>query len=292
MRTRITELLGIEAPHRPRRHGAYRRCPPCRSRQRGRWSRRHRMRRGGSRLGRRAGAPRTRDHRQAHRRQHHADGPARTSNRRAGPRSGRGRRDHRGGKPRRLHRPLEGGGDQGDPRCGVCRARQAHGAPRRRRRHRGGNGGGRPHRRARHHGARPLGRARRRHTRDRGGRHRRRTRHARRPGAGRRGRAVRDEVPHRRRVLGVRCLEAEGDRREGFRTIVTGRGSGHPVRGLKNRFSRECRKLEAQAAAGADVELSFSGSLKRAVDGDVEGGAVMAGRYRPSSASASAQPTS
>lgn len=61
-------------------------------------------------------------------------------------------------------------------------------------------------------------------------------------------------------------------------TIVTGRGSGHPVRGLKNRFSRECRKLEAQAAAGADVELSFSGSLKRAVDGDVEGGAVMAGQ--------------
>lgn len=61
-------------------------------------------------------------------------------------------------------------------------------------------------------------------------------------------------------------------------TIVTGRGSGHPFRGLKNRFSRECRKLEAQAAAGADVELSFSGSLKRAVDGDVEGGAVMAGQ--------------
>lgn len=61
-------------------------------------------------------------------------------------------------------------------------------------------------------------------------------------------------------------------------TIVTGRGSGHPFRGLKNRFSRECRKLEAQAAAGADVELSFSGSLKRAADGDVEGGAVMAGQ--------------
>ena len=61
-------------------------------------------------------------------------------------------------------------------------------------------------------------------------------------------------------------------------TIVTGRGSGHPVRSLKNRFARECRKLEAQAAAGADVELHFSGSLKRAVDGDVEGGAVMAGQ--------------
>lgn len=61
-------------------------------------------------------------------------------------------------------------------------------------------------------------------------------------------------------------------------TIVTGRASGHPVRGLKNRFSRECRKLEAQAAAGGDVKPSFSGSLKRAVEGDVEGGAVMAGQ--------------
>ena len=33
-------------------------------------------------------------------------------------------------------------------------------------------------------------------------------------------------------------------------TIVTGRGTGHPVRGLKNKFARECRKIEMAATPG------------------------------------------
>lgn len=58
-------------------------------------------------------------------------------------------------------------------------------------------------------------------------------------------------------------------------TVVTGRSSGHPVRGLKNRFAREARKLEAENAL---PEGMFSGSLHRAVEGDVNGGSLMAGQ--------------
>ena len=51
-------------------------------------------------------------------------------------------------------------------------------------------------------------------------------------------------------------------------TIVTGRGSGHPVRCLKNKFARNVRKLEAM----------YAGSLRRAVEGDVDNGSMMAGQ--------------
>lgn len=62
-------------------------------------------------------------------------------------------------------------------------------------------------------------------------------------------------------------------------TMVTGRGSGHPVRCLKNAFSRRARFLESDSAAHADeLEGMFAGSLQRAVDGDVEGGSLMAGQ--------------
>lgn len=61
-------------------------------------------------------------------------------------------------------------------------------------------------------------------------------------------------------------------------TIVTGRGTGHPVRGLKNKFARECRKIEMAATSGEDLEGMYAGSLARAVAGDVENGSVMAGQ--------------
>ncbi len=61
-------------------------------------------------------------------------------------------------------------------------------------------------------------------------------------------------------------------------TIVTGRGSGHPVRCLKNRFSRRVRQLEAEAASPDELEALYAGSLRRAVEGDVDGGSVMAGQ--------------
>lgn len=61
-------------------------------------------------------------------------------------------------------------------------------------------------------------------------------------------------------------------------TIVTGRGTGHPVRGLKNKFARECRKMEMSATSGEELEGMYAGSLARAVAGDVENGSVMAGQ--------------
>lgn len=61
--------------------------------------------------------------------------------------------------------------------------------------------------------------------------------------------------------------------------MVTGRGSGHPVRGLKNKWARAMRKLECDAAANPDeLEGMYAGSLRRAVEGDVDGGSMMAGQ--------------
>ncbi len=65
-------------------------------------------------------------------------------------------------------------------------------------------------------------------------------------------------------------------------TIVTGRDSGHPVRQLKNSFARQAKALEAKMAAGEvdghELENLLTGSLRRAVvDGDVKGGSLMAG---------------
>ena len=62
-------------------------------------------------------------------------------------------------------------------------------------------------------------------------------------------------------------------------TQVTGRSVGHPVRALKNRFTRELARLERE---GADPDAVMSlgvGSLAKAVrDGDVDRGSVMAGQ--------------
>ena len=61
-------------------------------------------------------------------------------------------------------------------------------------------------------------------------------------------------------------------------TIVTGRGTGHPVRCLKNKFARACRKAEAQASSPDELEGMYAGSLRRAVEGDVENGSLMSGQ--------------
>ncbi len=62
-------------------------------------------------------------------------------------------------------------------------------------------------------------------------------------------------------------------------TIVIGRGSGHPVRCLKNKFARSVRKLEGDLDKnGAEIEQMHVGSLRRAVAGDVDNGTVMAGQ--------------
>lgn len=61
--------------------------------------------------------------------------------------------------------------------------------------------------------------------------------------------------------------------------IVTARVTGHPVRVLKNRLSRQFTKLEKEGATADEIEELGQGKLRLAVvDGDVEGGSVMAGQ--------------
>lgn len=62
-------------------------------------------------------------------------------------------------------------------------------------------------------------------------------------------------------------------------TIVTGRGSGHPVRCLKNNFARSVRKMESDPSTDpAELEKMYAGSLRRAVEGNVSEGSLMAGQ--------------
>lgn len=60
---------------------------------------------------------------------------------------------------------------------------------------------------------------------------------------------------------------------------VTGRSTGHPVRVLKNKLSREYVKLEKAGVDQEVLEKLGAGSLpKAAKDGDVDNGSVMAGQ--------------
>ncbi len=62
-------------------------------------------------------------------------------------------------------------------------------------------------------------------------------------------------------------------------TIVTGRDSGHPVRSLKNKFSRKAKQLEADLQNNGDeIEKMWLGALRRAVEGDIDNGDMMAGQ--------------
>lgn len=62
-------------------------------------------------------------------------------------------------------------------------------------------------------------------------------------------------------------------------TLVTGRSLGHPVRVLKNRFSREFARMEREGADSDEIMAYGMGKLVASVrDGDVEWGSVMAGQ--------------
>lgn len=62
-------------------------------------------------------------------------------------------------------------------------------------------------------------------------------------------------------------------------TVVTGASTGHPVRVIKNKFSKKFKDMENDNATLQELEKFGSGSLKSAaVDGDVEHGSVMAGQ--------------
>ncbi len=61
--------------------------------------------------------------------------------------------------------------------------------------------------------------------------------------------------------------------------IVTGRSTGHPVRILKNKLSKEFDKMEKTGVSVEDIEKLGAGKLRASViDGDVENGSVMAGQ--------------
>lgn len=61
--------------------------------------------------------------------------------------------------------------------------------------------------------------------------------------------------------------------------VATGHSTGHPVRCIKNKLTREFEKLENAGASKEEIEMLGSGRLKAAVvDGDVEMGSVMAGQ--------------
>lgn len=62
-------------------------------------------------------------------------------------------------------------------------------------------------------------------------------------------------------------------------TDVTGRSTGHPVRSLRNKLSRQFIKMEKEGASPEELERMGAGSLRLAViDGDVVKGTVMAGQ--------------
>ena len=64
-----------------------------------------------------------------------------------------------------------------------------------------------------------------------------------------------------------------------FRSEVTGRSTGHPVRQIRNQMSREYLRLEKEGAGLEELEQLTLGSLRRAVmDGDVVNGTLMAGQ--------------
>jgi len=61
-------------------------------------------------------------------------------------------------------------------------------------------------------------------------------------------------------------------------SVVTGRSTGHPVRVLRNRLSREYLRLEKLGTSAEELEQLGVGGLKKAViDGDVDNGSIMAG---------------
>jgi enoyl-[acyl-carrier protein] reductase II len=62
-------------------------------------------------------------------------------------------------------------------------------------------------------------------------------------------------------------------------TVVTGRPTGHPVRILKNKLSRQFQELEAKAAPLDEYEKLGVGALAKAVvQGDMDFGSIMSGQ--------------
>lgn len=83
---------------------------------------------------------------------------------------------------------------------------------------------------------------------------------------------ARESIVHsnyKKKIISAKDIDSE----------VTGRSTGHPVRSLRNKMTREYLKLEEQGASFEELEHLTLGSLRSAVmDGDVVNGTIMAGQ--------------
>lgn len=61
-------------------------------------------------------------------------------------------------------------------------------------------------------------------------------------------------------------------------TVITGTSVGSPVRTLKNKMTEEYLKLEQKGASREELEEVTLGSLRKAVEGDIEFGSLMSGQ--------------
>lgn len=62
-------------------------------------------------------------------------------------------------------------------------------------------------------------------------------------------------------------------------SVITGTSTGHPVRSIRNRMTKEYLKLESEGVELMELEKLTLGSLRRAViDGDDKNGTLMAGQ--------------
>lgn len=62
-------------------------------------------------------------------------------------------------------------------------------------------------------------------------------------------------------------------------TVVTGQGTGHPIRVLRNQMTKEYIKKEQEGASFEELELLTLGALRKAViEGDIINGSVMSGQ--------------
>ncbi len=76
-------------------------------------------------------------------------------------------------------------------------------------------------------------------------------------------------VNYKQRILKAKDIDSE----------VTGMSTGHPIRSLRNKMTREYLRLEKEGASFEELEQLAAGALRKAVvDGDVMYGTVMAGQ--------------
>ncbi len=62
-------------------------------------------------------------------------------------------------------------------------------------------------------------------------------------------------------------------------TIITGRSAGHPVRNIKNKLTRQLKRMEENKVSREEIESLGIGKLREAVrEGNIENGSVMAGQ--------------